>query len=132
MMTSFFSLFFIALLASGHCFFLHMKDYNVRVINKKTKADTTIKIPGTTYILDSAETQAVSIPYSCRAGSCSSCLGKLVSGSVDQSSQIFLSDKQIDDGYILTCVAYPTSDVTIEVNIEDDFYAIPDNQILGQ
>ncbi len=122
----------MSLATLGHGFFLNMKDYSVRIINKKTKADTTIKIPGTTYILDSAENQAVSIPYSCRAGSCSSCLGRLISGSVDQSSQIFLNDKQMDDGYILTCVAYATSDVTVEVNIEDEFYALPENQIPGQ
>lgn len=131
-MISFFSLLLVTLVVSAQCFFLHMKDYGVRIVNKKTKADTTIQIPGNTYILDSAENQAVSIPYSCRAGSCSSCLGRIISGTVDQSSQIFLSDKQIDDGYVLTCVAYPTSDVTVEVNIEDEFYAMPENQIPGQ
>jgi len=58
----------------------------------------------------------------CYIGSCSSCVGKLVSGTVDQSGNIFLSDKLIDEGYALTCVSYPTSDVVIEVDIEDEFY----------
>lgn len=101
---------------------LSMKDYNVRVINKKINADKTIKVPSTVFILDSAENQAVNIPYSCRAGSCSSCLGKLISGTVDQSSQIFLNDEQIAKGLVLTCAAYPTSDIEIEVNIEQEFY----------
>lgn len=52
----------------------------------------------------------------------SSCLGKLIEGTVDQSSQIFLESDKVDQGYVLTCVAYPTSDVVVEVDIEDEFY----------
>ena len=62
------------------------------------------------------------IPWSCRAGSCSSCVGSITSGTVDQSNQIFLDDDKIDMGFLLTCVAYPTSDVTIEVDIEAEYY----------
>jgi len=46
----------------------------------------------------------------------------LKSGTVDQSSQIFLDDDKIEMGYILTCAAYPTSDIVVEVDIEDDYY----------
>lgn len=92
---------------------LSMANYNVRVINKKKNSDKTISVPSNQFILDAAEGQVVNIPYSCRAGSCSSCIGKLKSGSVDQSSQIFLDDKRIDQGYVLTCVAYPMSDVEV-------------------
>ena len=49
-------------------------------------------------------------------------LGKLIEGTVDQSSQIFLENDKIDEGYILTCVAFPTSNVVVEVDIEDEFY----------
>ena len=99
-----------------------MKDFSVRIINKKKNSDKTVVLPSNKFILDSSEQMMVNIPYSCRAGSCSSCLGKLVEGSVDQSSQIFLDDKRVDQGFILTCVAYPTSDSVIEVDIEDEFY----------
>ena len=112
-------------------FIVTLLQYSVKIIDKKKKTERTVTIPDNKYILDVAETQGVIIPYSCRAGSCSSCVGKMVSGTVDQSSQIFLNDRQVDDGFILTCVAYVTSDCVIETNIEDEFYNIPENQILG-
>ncbi|EPS71399.1 ferredoxin-1, chloroplastic [Genlisea aurea] len=102
--------------AGGGGRFTCMASYNVKLITPE--GEINFECSDDVYILDKAEDEGYELPYSCRAGSCSSCAGKVVSGSVDQQDGSFLEDEQVGAGWVLTCVAYPTSDVVIETHKE--------------
>ncbi len=99
-----------------------MTSFKVTFINEHSGLKEIVDIPDDKYILDAASEKDIELPYSCRSGACSTCVAKLERGEVDQQDQSFLDDDQIKQGYVLICVAYPTSNCIFRTHAEDEIY----------
>lgn len=67
-------------------------------------------------VLEAALNMDIDLPYSCQAGMCTACMGRCTSGKVIMDEMDALSEAEVNEGFILTCVTHPTTDdVVIEV-----------------
>ena len=64
-------------------------------------------------VLDAGLNHGVDLPYSCKGGVCSTCKAKLVQGTVDMDITYGLDAGAVEQGFILTCQAHPTSERVI-------------------
>lgn len=81
------------------------------------KEGRTIEVPAGESILEVAERQGIDLPYQCRMGVCGVCCGRRADGGeVDQAEGMFLSETEKDEGYVLTCIGTPCSDLEIRTD----------------
>ncbi|MDS0293856.1 2Fe-2S iron-sulfur cluster-binding protein [Halogeometricum luteum] len=83
------------------------------------KQGSTIEVANNQTLLEAGEDEGWDLPYACRQGQCVSCAGQVTSGGnsedyVVHDNQQMLDDAEMDEGYTLTCVAYPKADLTLE------------------
>lgn len=61
-------------------------------------------------ILDKLTALGEDVPYSCKGGVCCTCRAKVTEGKVKMDMNYALTDKEVEDGYILTCQSHPASE----------------------
>lgn len=72
-------------------------------------------VEGDLSLLEAAELSRIELPSSCRNGTCRTCVCRLVSGEVIYSVEWpGLSAEEKAEGYVLPCVARPTTSVVLE------------------
>jgi 2Fe-2S type ferredoxin len=82
-----------------------------------SKEGETIQVANNETLLDAGEDEGWDLPYACRQGQCVSCAGRVGGDAhdlVEHDNQEMLDDGELSDGYVLTCVAYPRAEFSIE------------------
>jgi ferredoxin len=98
-----------------------------RIITIANRDGATYTVDARRPLLDTLREQGVDLPYGCKYGGCITCAAKLTAGEVDQRRQVALNNRQIDNGYVLLCVARAVTDCTLEIGVEshDKLYRNP-------
>lgn len=99
----------------------------MRTVTLSNRGNATYEVDHRKPLLDSLRDQGVDLPYGCKYGGCITCAAKLTKGEVHQGAQVALNNRQINDGYVILCVARPVTDVTLEIGVEshDKLYRNP-------
>ncbi|MCU4743762.1 2Fe-2S iron-sulfur cluster-binding protein [Halobacteria archaeon AArc-m2/3/4] len=83
------------------------------------KEGETIEVANNEPLLDAGEDEGWDLPYACRQGQCVSCGGKISGDAnelIEHDDQQMLDENEMGDGYVLTCVAYPRGEFSIETS----------------
>ena len=98
-----------------------------RTITLTNHAGATYTVDDRRPLLETLRDQGVDLPYGCKYGGCITCAAKLIAGEVDQRRQVALNNRQINNGYVLLCIARPLSDCSFEIGTEshDKLYRNP-------
>ncbi|WP_207591515.1 2Fe-2S iron-sulfur cluster-binding protein [Halomontanus rarus] len=83
------------------------------------KEGETIEVANNEPLLEAGEDEGWDLPYACRQGQCVSCGGQISGDAnelVEHDDQQMLDENEMGDGYVLTCVAYPRGEFSIETS----------------
>jgi ring-1,2-phenylacetyl-CoA epoxidase subunit PaaE len=102
------------------------EDSSIQIVKKAARLkarnlhgqDVEVNIAAGKTLLEALQDENQDPPYSCMNGVCSSCMAKKVSGELKMESALALDDDELEEGYILTCQAFPLSDEVV-IQYED-------------
>jgi ferredoxin len=101
-----------------------VNSYQITIRDRQKNIEHQVEVAADRYILHSAESQGIELPFSCRNGACTACAVKIESGNLYQPEAMGLSPKLKERGYALLCVSYPRSDLIVETQDEDEVYEL--------
>lgn len=73
---------------------------------------------GATTVLEAAERAGLELPYSCRAGVCSTCRTRLTRGAVTMTTNYALEPWEVEAGFVLACQSLPATP-ELELNYDE-------------
>ncbi len=106
--------------------------HKVTIHYRQTGRTITFDVPEGEFILRCFESHGEKLPFSCRNGCCTTCAVKILSGDMDQSAGIGLSQDLQSKGYGLLCIAKAIGPLEIETQDEDEVYDIQFGEYLGK
>ena len=109
-----------------------MTTFTIQVHDRQTQQTYQFQATPDRYILESAESQGIKLPFSCRNGACTTCAVRVRSGNLVQAEAMGLSPKLQQQGYALLCVSYPHSSLVVETQDEDEVYELQFGRYFGQ
>ena len=84
------------------------------------KEGKTVEVANNETLLEAGENEGWDMPYACRQGQCVSCAGRISDGPAEEyvvhDNQQMLEAAELEEGYTLTCVAYPREEFSLETN----------------
>ncbi|KAK4262467.1 hypothetical protein QN277_028024 [Acacia crassicarpa] len=96
--------------------------HKVTVHDKQRGVVHEFLVPEDQYILHTAESQNITLPFACRHGCCTSCAVRVKTGNIRQPEALGISAELKEKGYALLCVGFPSSDIEVETQDEDEVY----------
>lgn len=89
----------------------------VEIILEDQKYEIEVPFDGAS-ISEIAEDNGIDVPYSCQGGVCRTCRAHVKEGKVVMDENYALTDEEVEQGYILTCQAHPTTD-SVKIDFDD-------------
>ena len=99
----------------------------IKEITISNRSNNIYKVDQRKPLLDSLRAKGVDLPYGCKYGGCITCAAKVIKGRVNQKAQVALNNRQLNDGYVILCVARPETNCTLEIGVDshDKLYRNP-------